>query len=210
MKVVMGRNRSCVRVLLQVASFLALLPILLLFSSCCEKTDLSNEEILWTAPYKTGDLLIFQSLKSGFDSIRITNKIDKHAEDCNPLEISKYRVHSIIVEYATNRAECDGWQHPKILVSITKDRPDTSFLPKFRVFDIEFAPKYSLRDSLIIEGTQLKIVGKRYDSCYVFKPEINASSLVPQTMAAFYWDKRDGLIKYISTDGEVWELVGRE
>ena len=57
------------------------------------------------------------------------------------------------------------------------------------------------------ENIKLITTNENYPSAYYFENGVNANGYGTNSPKSFYWDKRAGLIKYETHDGEVFELL---
>lgn len=59
------------------------------------------------------------------------------------------------------------------------------------------------------KGLQLKNNGLIYANAFFFDDNVNARSYGSNYLKSFYWDKKEGLVKYDTNEGEVFELISK-
>ena len=178
---------------------------ILLFSSCCKKVELSENEKEWVHPYLKGDTIYFQSNKGNIDTIVVIDKTEYYTNSkCNWFELGNIQNQGINIELkpsiCRNEAYCEG------IISIVKDETEETSLPFFRIFGLEYSTS-SISTKLIIENVKLSSTNKTYNSCYLFQSKMNANDYGDVFLKSFYWNKKAGLIKYESISGEIFELA---
>jgi hypothetical protein len=179
--------------------------LLVLMGSCnCVETHLSKEEREWFSAYEKGQTIIFKSNRGNLDTIVVVEKVETYGnKECNWFEIGTIQNNMIDIVFKSkncrNESDCEG------NISISKDKPNEKRLPFFRIFGLEYAPA-TQNNELRTENIKLTN-GKAYESAYYFEDQINADSYGGNYLKSFYWDKKDGLIRYDLIDGEIFELL---
>ena len=189
--------------------FVVLLILLaIILNSCtCVETHLTNEEKEWFSAYKKGETIIFKSNLGNLDTISIIKKIETHGnKECNWLEIGTIQNHIMRIVFkpkvCRNESYCEG------VIGISKDEIDEESLPFFRIFGLEYDPNLQ-KNKLKLKEENIKLIttNENYPSAYYFENGVNANGYGTNSPKSFYWDKKDGLIKYETKDGEVFELL---
>lgn len=178
------------------------LIVAILYSCTCRQVNLTKNEMQWLDPYKKGDLLIFKSNKGNIDTILVSDKEEFYTnEKCQWFTVGDTQKQGINIDLKPtichNESYCEGE------ISIIKSNVDDETAPFFRIFGLEFSKSVA---QLIKQKVVLSTTGKVYDSAYLFQDEINADNYGNNYMKLFFWDKEDGLIKYESNDGEIFEI----
>lgn len=183
-----------------------LILLILILNSCnCVETHLTEEEKEWFSAYEKGQEIIFKSNRGNIDTIEVTEKMETHGnKDCNWLEIGRIQEHIMRIKFKPkvchNYSYCDGE------IYISKDNEDKKAFPFFRIFGLEYVPdmkKMKLKE----EKIKLEITNKFYSLVCHFEDGINANGYGMDSPKSFYWDKKEGLIKYELKDGEIFELI---
>jgi hypothetical protein len=99
-----------------------------------------------------------------------------------------------------NESYCDGG------ISISKGNQSEKAFPSFSLFGLFYSKSYN-KEELKTESVKLIVTNKIYLNVYHFENGVNANGFGTNSPKSFYWDKKDGLIKYETHDGEVFELL---
>ncbi|WP_128414662.1 hypothetical protein [Flavobacterium sp. Root901] len=176
-----------------------------IYSCTCKQVNLTKNEKEWLNPYKKGDILIFKSNLGSIDTVKVIDKTEFITnENCQWLTIGDTQNQGINIDLKPNI--CHNKFYCKGEVSIIKSNVDDETAPFFRIFGLEFSKNV---DRLIKRKVVLSTTGKVYKSAYLFQDKINADNSGNNYMKTFFWDKIDGLIKYESNDGEIFEVTNR-
>lgn len=176
-----------------------------LISCNCVETHLTKEEKEWFSVYNKGQIIVFESNRGNYDTIEVTEKLETHGnKDCNWIEIGTIQPHIMSVTFKPkvchNESYCEGG------ISINKDKVDEITFPSFSLFGLYYSKLYQ-----IIEPqkrvVKLSNTNKSYSSAYYFEDGVNANGFGTNCPKSFYWDKKEGLIRYDSKDGEIFELL---
>jgi hypothetical protein len=179
---------------------------LVFLSSCnCVETHLTNDEKEWFSVYKKGQIIVFKSNLENLDTITVTEKIETHGnKDCNWFEIGTIQNHIINIDLQSkpcrNESYCVGG------ISISKDKVDEKCIPSFSVLGLTYSKIYQKSEPKK-ESIKLTTTNKTYSSAYYFEDGVNANNTGNNYLKSFYWDKKEGLIRYEGHDGEVFELL---
>jgi hypothetical protein len=181
-----------------------LIFIALMLNSCtCKQVNLTENEKQWLDPYEKGDLLVFKSNLGNIDTIVVTKKVNFYTnENCEWFTIGDTQNQGINIDLKPkkchNKSYCEGE------ISIIKSTVEKDTAPFFRIFGLEFSKNTS---HLIKREIILSTNGKVYNSAYLFQEGLNADNYGNNYMKSFIWDKKDGLIRYESADGEIFEIA---
>lgn len=174
----------------------------ILYSCTCKQINLTNREKEWLNPYLKGEVLIFKSNKGKTDTITVTRKLEFITnENCEWFTIGNTQNQGISIDLKPNI--CHNESYCEGEVSIIKSNVDKETSPFFRVFGLEFSSPIS---KLIKQKVVLSVNGKTYNSAYLFQDGINATNYGNGYLKSFFWDKKDGLIRYEGIDGEIFEI----
>lgn len=190
--------------------FLTLILLLLLLNSCgkCIETNLTNEEKEWFSVYKKGQNIIFKSNLSRLDTIVVTEKIRQHNNsNCNYYGIGPMQPEIMFITLKLKN--CDNESYCEGGIFISKDEAGKIFNPSFRLFGLSYSQSYA---NLLSKETWcvLKTTKRKYTNVYVFEDGINAKSFGRGYLKSFHWDKKEGLIRYDTSEGEIFELLSKK
>jgi hypothetical protein len=186
-------------------AILSILLLVLLYSCNCVETYLTKEEKEWFSVYRKGQNIVFKSNKENLDTIVVIEKIETHNnKDCNWIEIGTMQPHIMFITLKSkichNESYCEGQ------IFISKDKENEKCVPSFSFLGLleKSEPKGTLPKP---QRIKLTTINKIYTSAYYFEDGINANNFGNNYLKSFYWDKKDGLIRYEAHDGEVFELL---
>lgn len=189
--------------------FLVLISFVLFFNSCgkCIETNLTSEEKEWFSVYEKGQTIIFKSNEGNLDTIVVSEKNEGHGnENCNYYGIGPIQPHimNIILKFKNCKKElsCNAG------ISVSKDKVDKKCFPGFYAFGLYQEGNLKNEDSKL-ENFKIAATGKSYNNVYQFEDGINAKNVSLIFIKSFYWDKKEGLIRYDTSEGEVFELLKR-
>ncbi len=176
-----------------------------LFSSCGMKyVNFTKEERELFDTYSKNDTLIFQNL---FNGERDTTIIDEKRiyHDFDPW-MHKNIEHCMSVSYTTKRFKYhENDVKTESFLFTCKARPDEIKKKHFSYLRANF---YFNENAKVVDKETLSITGKEFTDVYqlvYFAPQFTSSrDFSPHIL---YWDKKYGIIKYITMSGEVWERV---
>ena len=183
---------------------------LLFLNSCgkCVETNLTDEEKKWFSVYEKGQSMIFKSNLGNMDTIVAVEKVKQHNNsDCNYYGIGPMQPEIMFItlklKNCNNGSYCEGG------IFISKDEADKIFNPSFRLFGLSYSQAYV--NSLSKETwLVLKTTKGKYTKVHVFEDGINAKSFGRGYLKSFYWDKNEGLIRYDTNEGEIFELLSKK
>ena len=173
-----------------------------LLSCFCGQTELSDIDKRWIANYKYGEEIIFKSNLNNFDTFTVIEKRDFHT-DCNPLETSSTKYHVLSVDM--NEQRCHDSNYCNVTISLTKHKQRETADLFIRVLGLEYSSKIQ-NNQLELTQLTLSTSNKTYDSCYIFQSGSLANSYGNNYLSVFFWNQKYGLIKYISSNNESFEL----
>ncbi|WP_210463095.1 hypothetical protein [Rufibacter roseolus] len=177
------------------------LLITIAVQSCCQKLYFKKDELSWVKPYDVDDIFVFKSDKNNIDSLRIVRKDctkPKDSRECNWF-VSYYLSESVRIDYQVYH---DGkWSNTMNLLNLEKRPKGETNELILRVFQLEYFNKKTIK-----EETYLSSINKQVSDSYVFTKD-RAYVLDSRIgITKFYWSESLGLVKYISEQGETWEL----
>lgn len=187
-------------------TILFILGVIILNSCNCVETNLSKEEKEWFSAYNKGQTIIFKSNLGNLDTIIVTEKLEFHGnKDCNWIEIGTIQNHMMNIDFKpkvchNEEPYCEGG------ISISKDGVDEKCFPSFSLFGLYFSKLYN-KNLPKTESIKLTTNNKTYSLAYHFEDKVNANGFGKNCIESFYWDKKEGLIKYEAKDGEIFELL---
>jgi hypothetical protein len=150
--------------------------------------------------YKKGQLTIFKSNLGNIDTLRVKNKIEDFTNaDCNRLEIGTQQQQYVIVEFKPSK--CHNIYYCEGELFIQKDDDDKNAYLSIMIFGL----KYTGTSQLPEQKIKLLITGKTYNAYHIID-KVTAINGGNNYLKSFHWDKKDGLIRYESYDGEVFEF----
>lgn len=183
--------------------------IILTFTSCglfVKKVSFTKEELQWFNVYNVKDTLIFQSLSTQIkDTSIIISKELYH--DYDWLRHS-YKAENMSLRY-TNKIFLNKlyFEDSESMFSERKTFPNKGF-------NTGHSCKY-LRSSFVLDNTTetkdlvtLTLSQKSFNNVYelVYK-RMKFHGGKDDDPEILYWDKKYGIIKYITFNGEIWERV---
>ena len=185
------------------------IPLILLaivLNSCtCVETHLTEDEKSWFSAYDKGQVIIFKSNLGNLDTIVVTEKLETHNnKNCNWFEIGTIQPEIMFITLKSkichNNSYCEGQ------IFISKGKESEKCYPGFSFFGLlqKNEPKYLVSN---LEKIKLIVSDVTYSQVYHFENGVNANGYGTNSPKSFYWDKRAGLIKYETHDGEVFELL---
>jgi hypothetical protein len=185
------------------------IPLILfaiVLNSCtCVETHLIEDEKSWFSAYDKGQLIVFKSNLGNLDTIVVAEKQETHNnKNCNWFEIGTIQPEIMFItlksKICRNNSYCEGQ------IFISKGKESEKCFPGFSLFGLlqKNGLKYRIPKQ---ENIKLIVTNKTYSQVYHFEDGVNANGYGTNSPKSFYWDKKDGLIKYEAKDGEVFELL---
>lgn len=184
---------------------LIILSLVILSSCNCVETHLTKDEREWFLTYEKGQNIIFRSNQGNLDTIVVTEKVETYGnKECNWFEIGTIQNNmiNVVLKPKKCRAEfyCEGG------ISIDKDHLNEKCFPGFRLFGLMYSKSYQ-KNYPSLEKIKLTTNNKIYPSAYCFEDGVNANNFGNNYLKSFSWDKKEGLIRYETHDGEIFELL---
>ncbi|MFH7011071.1 hypothetical protein ACHRV5_04325 [Flavobacterium sp. FlaQc-52] len=177
-------------------------------SSCnckCTKTHLSKDEKEWFSAYKKGQQIIFKSNLGKLDTLFVADKYETYDnKECNCYEVGNLQYNMMHIDFKSRICHNDSYCVSG--VSISKDEINKKSFPTFNVFGL-FYPDVQVKPIPTESWVVLRTSLKKYTHVYVFEDGINAKNFGNNYLKSFYWDKREGLIRYDTGEGEIFELL---
>jgi len=180
-----------------------LIITLLVMFSCEKRVDFTEEELNWVKPFKEGDTLVFQNIETLEENVILITKKEVYHPDYDWLQHDKYQPNVARIWYR-NKNDLDTVSIE--LLELWKKTPKDEAIPSIK-FNSSIFLKTELEQNLErvklnnnvsfdVVSVFTKIRNKYYDE--------RRHSKNPQTL---YWDKDQGIIKYITYEGEIWERI---
>ena len=185
--------------------FYGLISFILLLNSCCfcSKNNLTKEEKEWTNAYSKGQILKFISNKENIDSFLVTESRDFYTnENCNCIEVSdeKNQTSSITLK----PLNCRDTFYCEVSISITKENNKKDAFPTMNVYNL-FSNKLTVDSKTTSKTIALTTDKKKYEVLYC--ENLNIRKFGNNAIKSFYWNKEHGLIKYETSENEIFELM---
>lgn len=173
--------------------------LIILLSCCHSEKQLSKGDQDWFSVYRKGKSLVFKSNLGNFDTIGVFKTSDTH--DNKKLFGSKENSNKIILvaNPCKNKTQCN------VEVSMNADGETQNF-PSFTAFGLTYDINLN-KSQPSVESITLNSTKKKYRSAYNFEDGVNAYNSGKGYLKSFYWDKKEGLILYDTSEGEVFELL---
>lgn len=175
----------------------------LLVISCVEKTNFTDEDLIWIDIYNEGDILIFQELEfSELDTTLITRKEIYHP-GYQPMARENIP-HTARLFYKNKKYTSPDFDAE--MIEMYKNESDEEAKPIISYLGGSF---FTEDYSLDFSKMNLNITTKEFNNVYIFsnikhKRHTKDQDANPQVL---YWDKYHGIIKYITYEGKVWERI---
>jgi hypothetical protein len=187
----------------------AILVIMILFVICscgkCIETNLTNAEKEWFSVYEKGQIMVFKSNLGNLDTLVVSEKTEGHGnENCNYYGIGQVQPH--IMNIILKIKNCKNESNCEAGMSISKDQIDEKCFPSFYAFGLYQNGELKNEDSKL-ESFKLSTSNKIYNNVFHFEEDMNARNVTIVFLKSFDWDKKEGLIRYDKSDGEVFELI---
>lgn len=188
----------------------------ILLSACvfnrtgCKKIAISQEEKEWLNFSEIGDTILFKNASSAIDTFLFDKRTD-YFTHCNKFELgtNQYESNSIALKYL-NRKKRENFEVEDVWIGLSKDvnnQNDTNSYKEIKVFDFE-SNVFSDIGTIKLSEISLKTTGKRYKAFLFDRTGTRSNGDGSKAeIVTFYWSKSDGLIKYITADGEEFEFL---
>jgi hypothetical protein len=186
-------------------SILSILLFVFVCSCNCVETNLTKEEREWFSTYEKGQMIVFKSNLGKLDTIVVTEKIETHNnKNCNWFEIGPTQPNIMFITLKHKVCHNDPYCEGKIFIS--KDKENEKCYPGFSFFGL--LQKNELK-YLVPKLEKIKLISRNkvYSQVYCFEDGVNANGYGINSPKSFCWDKKEGVIRYETHDGEVFELL---
>ena len=185
--------------------------LLLFLNSCtckCIKTHLTNEEREWFNAYRKGQQIIFKSNLGNIDTLSVSNKYEAFGnKDCNCYEVGNIQNNVMNIDLQSkichNDSYCAGG------ISIIKEKMDEKCFPSFSLFGL-FYSKIHQKVEPKTESIKLITANIVYNYVYHIQDGVNGDNFGNCYLKSFYWDKKEGLIRYDTSEGEIFALLSKK
>ncbi|OXB10872.1 hypothetical protein B0A81_02600 [Flavobacterium plurextorum] len=183
------------------------ISFLFFLNSCgkCIETHLTDEERIWFKAYEKGQIIVFKSNLGNLDTLLVHEKNEGHGnENCNYYGIGPIQPH--IMNITLKRKNCKNESNCNAGISISKNKENEKCFPGFYAFGLY--QDGNLKDeSSKVTNFKLSTVKTIYNEVYHFEDGLNAKNVTLVFLKSFYWDKKGGLIRYDTNEGEIFELL---
>lgn len=194
------------------SALLLLIVLIVIFlnrcvTSGCTKISLSKSEKEWIQVYDSNQVVVFRSNLKHLDTFIVSYVYDLYTP-CNRIELSQYEYNYSIVKLKSKR--CHGSYHCEVSLEFSKKLQESEQIQcnkYFRVFDL-WSDDFDLLDSLKKQNISLNSSNEKIDT-YYFDQENNAKDIDAGIcfIKSFNWNKKRGLVRYETKDGEIFELI---
>jgi hypothetical protein len=184
-------------------SVFIIFSIILTFTSCglfVKKISFTKEDLEWFNVYNVNDILIFQSVQTQQKDTSIIAYKSLNYQ-YNPM-VNDKRIQCMNVIY-TNNKYSDNKNKTETLIFDCKDKNQS-------VLGLTYLKSnFKLDNTMVIKDLEtLSLFSKNFKNVYELKYKRmkfhGGTDDDPETL---YWDKKYGIIKYITFKGEIWERV---
>lgn len=182
----------------------------LVLISCgkCIETNLTHEEKAWFSVYEKGQTIIFKSNLGNLDTLLVHDKNEGHGnENCNYYGIGPIQPH--IMNITLKRKNCKNESNCIAGISISKNKENEKCFPGFYAFGL-YQNGNLKNEDLKTTNFKLSTVKTIYNEVYHFEDGLNAKNVTLVFLRSFYWDKKEGLIRYDTSEGEIFELISKK
>lgn len=167
-----------------------------ILSSCfyedCIKVPLSKEEMKWFDPFTEGDTLRFLS-KNNVDTF-YCGSIDNSYTTCNKFELGDYQYNNVSVGLKKGSSDFSMLLH--FSSSIYRDSV-VSCYKRFQIMDLDIQHNGDL-----LKFEEIISIKDKSFKCLHFKSDKYDNKILES-----YWSKQEGLLRYVTNEGEVYTKV---
>ncbi len=175
--------------------------------SCIEKTYFTEDDLKWLDVYKVNDTLIFQESKSLLlDTTIIARKEVFHSE-FQPMSSSKI-LHVGKIWYLNNNAFArnESKKQEAELISMYKFYNEEQAEPHINY--LRYSYLHSVFKEKLYENITLVLTDKTFKNVSVFKHNrMQWWDSQESEIQTLYWDLTNGIIRYDTFDGKIWERI---
>ena len=213
-----GTVRSPKTLVVMKTRFKILIPIasILLLCSCgqssCIKKRILSTDKHWFNPYDSLDVVVFKSNYGNFDTLIVTTgKNDNWFTDCNRFELGPFQFETVSMSIKSNNKHGSSYDG-EISITLTSQfftwdgRPkgDTDCQKIIRVYNTE-ARFFDNSPQLISQTISNPYLKKQISSFY-FDKNCNYFDKFYGNINSFNWNRKLGLLRYTTVDGEIYDL----
>ncbi|POS01291.1 hypothetical protein Q361_1112 [Flavobacterium croceum DSM 17960] len=165
--------------------------------------ELTEEERYW-CPYEKNQILIFKSNLGNFDTLQVDSRVEDYTnKNCNCIEVSFEQLNYIEIGFSL-KSKTKTLLYSS--VSLMKNNDRSLSYPELSFFGLTSAPYLNGKQTKP-KKIKLQATNKFYENTYKFEEKINAQNVDDGYLSSFYYDRKNGLVKYIAKDGEIFELI---
>ena len=186
-------------------TFKFLIPFL--FISCVEKTYFDDNDLAWVNVYEENDTLIFQEVNSLIlDTTIIVNKTIRHT-GYNPIARDKNE-HFADLTYKNKKYA----KYPHLMneganmIEMYKNGSNTQAKPWLSYLGFSYNIE---KCDLDYKEIHLSLSDNTFNQVYVFSVKKHSRHRKEQNTEpqSIFWDLGNGIIKYQTYEGKIWERV---
>ena len=186
-----------------------LIAILIIASSlsysCLNKTDFSKKDFNWIKVYDENEILVFQETISKKKDTTIIKKKELYHAEYQPIARGNLIPHTFILRYWNKKYADQGIPNAQ-LIEMYKDDDNIDAYPWINYLGFSYGVD---EGSMEINQVSLSLTENSFSQVLIF--ERNKNRLHKQDMSTqpkiLFWDKKNGIIKYETFGGEIWERI---
>lgn len=178
----------------------------------CKKVSISQDEEKWLEFGNIGDTFLYKSQLNNIDTFVVTVRDNNDYRDCNLFERGKnqYELNAFSMHMINSLRLCQTKDKEAVFVfqKNVNNQSDSVSYKHFTVFDFRTEGFENFAD-FDLENIELKTTKRQYDANF-FDRTGRQNSNEDGTdiyINSFYWSKSDGLLKYITADGQEFEFL---
>ena len=189
--------------------YLLIISVVFSLTSCmfsnCEEIALSEDEHKTFKSCFIGQQIVYKSNLNNLDTFLVTN-LDDYYTTCSKFELgdSVYNnLSATILKVKNGEVNTKAfWGQGVSFEKRSKNKPCNK---SFEVFGLVWDGR---EGDTLIEKWIINMHSLKHQLCWYFEFELNTSDLYGGTVPvkSYYWNKSDGLVRYIATSGEVFDL----
>ena len=172
--------------------------------SNCPKLDLTEEELSWFNAYELGDIIVLESNKNKRDTLIVVGKTYGYSP-CNKFELGPFQHGEFSIKLVPRY---DSMDSDFLSIYYHFEKWDSIVTKKaFVVYDLHLSNDYGKRK---LKEKRIFLQQKK-DSIDTYLTDSTNSYLNNnQYVISFNWSKEYGLVKYETSQGEIFELISHE